>query len=274
MTHSVTYVYGIVAPPLDLAEAPPGLDGTPVTLVAEPGEGLGDVAALVTRLDAATYSEEHLERATADVAWLGSRAEEHDRVLTWASDHTAGRVAPLPMFSLFRDGDSVRAMLRGRAPALRRTLARLSAGREYQVRLHRIDQSLRESLTTFSPRIAALEAAAKRAAPGQRYLLERKLDLECRAEMRRVGQEVAQRVHAALASVALETTTDPLPRRGADVEGTLLSSTAVLVRHADIVELQRIVTTFVDELEGRGFHVAFTGPWPPYHFAGSAVADA
>jgi hypothetical protein len=75
----------------------------------------GDIAALVSGLEAERYGAEPLERATANVAWLGARATEHDRVLTWASDRASGAVVPLPIFSLFRDEGSVRAMLRDRA---------------------------------------------------------------------------------------------------------------------------------------------------------------
>jgi hypothetical protein len=160
MTDSITYVYGIVAPSLVLRGVPPGLEDSPVSLVVE-----GEVAALVTHLDTARYEPESLERATAEVAWLGPRAMAHDRVLTWASDHASGAVVPLPMFSLFRDDAGVRTMLRQRSEELSGILALVGAGREFAVRLYRLDATLRESLGSLSPAVAALQAEAERASP-------------------------------------------------------------------------------------------------------------
>jgi hypothetical protein len=127
MTESFWYVYGIAPASLDLARAPEGIDERAVTLVVD-----GELAAIASVVDE-SYAPDAIERATADVAWVGPRAVAHDRVLTWASDRAP--VAPLPMFSLFRDEASVRATLARRALELRDALARVGRGREYALRL-------------------------------------------------------------------------------------------------------------------------------------------
>ena len=166
-------------------------------------------------------------------------------------------------------------MLRQRSEELSGILALVGAGREFAVRLYRLDATLRESLGSLSPAVAALQAEAERASPGQRYLLERKLEAERKSEVRRVGQEVARQVHERLSAVALGSASDPLPQGvSADAAGTLLASTALLVAHERIDELRRTVTELVAEYGGRGFRLDFTGPWPPYHFARREDADA
>lgn len=266
---TLCYVYGITERSVAASEMgtlPGGLESAPVTLVAE-----GEVTALVSTLSAAHYEAEPLERATADVGWVGPRAVDHDRVLTWASDLTGGGVVPLPMFSLFRDETSVRAMLRQRALELATALARVRRGREYAVRLYRIDAELRGALAELSARIAELERDAERASPGQRYLIERKVEVERKNEGKRVGHEVARRVQQELAAAALESVVDPLPAgTSASAPGTLLSSASYLVRHEGIEQFQRAVTALMQEFHGRGFHLDFSGPWPPYHFARGA----
>ena len=52
-TEQIEYVYGIVPAAFDAAGSPAGLDGRPVRKVVE-----GDVAALVSSLDAAEYGSE------------------------------------------------------------------------------------------------------------------------------------------------------------------------------------------------------------------------
>src|SRR5919199_5184714 len=170
MSDAIYYVYGVTPPAPDLTQAPDGLDGAAVALETE-----GDLGALVSRLDPAAYAPAEVEARTSDVEWLGPRAAVHDRVLTWGSDQAP--VAPFPMFSaMFRDAAGVRKMLRDRGAELRGALEVAARGREYGVRLYRDERALLEAVSTLSPRIAELERAAAAASPGQRYLLERKLE--------------------------------------------------------------------------------------------------
>ena len=84
----------------------------------------------------------------------------HDRVLTWARD--LGPVVPLPMFSLFSGRPAVCAMLRDREVELVATLGRLAEGREYALRVYRVDSELLSAISNLSPRLAELAATAGR----------------------------------------------------------------------------------------------------------------
>jgi hypothetical protein len=257
------YVYGVVPSSFDVAGAPEGVEDGAVTLVGD-----GDLAALVTAVDAEAYDAPRLEAATADVAWLGARAAAHDRVLTWASDR--GAVVPLPIFSLFVDPSRVAAMLAERAETLRDALGRVGAGREYLLRVYRHDDRLVEHLGALSPRVAALEREAAAASPGQRYLLTKKLDAERKLELRRVALDVARAVHAAAAAAALASAVDPVAAR-ADAApaaaGTLVLQAAYLVAPASLDAFRRAITDAESTYGAHGFRLEFTGPWPAYHFA-------
>ena len=274
MPDEICYVYGVVAPELDLAGAPPGIDGAGVRLERE-----GSLAALVSPLDAASYPEETLEERTGDLEWLAPRATAHDAVLTWASDR--GAVAPLPLLSLFRGAAGVQAMLRRRADELEGALRRAAAGREYHLRVFRLDERLGAHLGKLSPRIGELESAIASAAPGQRYLLGRKLDEERRAEMRRVGVEVAREIHRALRECAAAAALDPLPRQSGGAgdgdarrhAGAAVLNAAYLVRHDAIDDFRAELTRIIERREPEGFHFEFTGPWPVYHFVRDEARD-
>lgn len=260
MAERVCYVYGVVPPTFDVSGAPAGIDEMDVALEQE-----GSVAALVSRPEAAAYEASVVETLTADLDWLAPRAAAHDRVLTWASDR--GPVAPFPLLSLFRDEAGVRAMLRSRRGELTRALERAAAGREYQLRVFRLDALLAEHLRELSPHIAEMEDAAARATPGQRYLLGRKLEEERRAELRRVAAEVAQEVHATLRATALDTATDSLPRQLADGNGgAAVLNAAYLVADDRLADFRAALTQLIARREPAGFRFEFTGPWPVYHF--------
>lgn len=265
MAPSIWYVYGIVpagggAPPA--SSLPPGIDDGAVVL-----EESGNLAALVSVLDGTTYGPAALETSSGDVAWLSPRAMAHDRVLTWASDR--GAVVPLPMFSMFSGKDAVRSMLRDRAEQVAATLARVGRNREYALRAYRVDAELLAVIASLSPRLGEMSAAAAAASPGQRYLLERKLDAEKKTEMRAVTMRIVDDIMAALSGHAAAVVRSPIPRAvdgDAASRGTMVLNAAFLVSPEALEGFQRTLTSLVEREGAHGFRFDFTGPWPPYHF--------
>src|SRR3954467_7655304 len=143
-TQSIWYVYGIVPEKAAMSSPPAGLDDARVAIDRHAG-----VAALVSVLDGESYGPDAIEASSADVEWLSPRAIAHDRVLTWASDH--GAVIPFPMFSLFSGADAVHDMLGDRSAQLGAALARVGRGREYALRVYRVDAELLAAVTSLSP---------------------------------------------------------------------------------------------------------------------------
>jgi len=265
----VWYVYGVVPASFSTATAPAGLDDAPVQLR---GSDDGGPAALVSVLDGDRYAPVALEATSGDVEWLSPRAIAHDRVLTWASD--SGAVVPLPMFSLFSSGDAVRTMLRDRGDELSLALVRLSAGREYALRVYRVDSELLGAITALSPRLAEIAEAAAAATPGQRYLLERKLSTEKKSEMRIVTQGLVDEIVRELASLALAHVRSPIPKlTDADgvTRGVLVLNAAFFVAADRLEDFQRTLTALVEQHDANGLRFDFTGPWPPYHFVGNGT---
>ena len=268
----VWYVYGVVPASLSSATAPAGLDDAEVRLERSDG---GGPAALVSVLDGERYAPGALETTSGEVEWVSPRAVAHDRVLTWASDK--GAVVPLPMFSLFSGADAVRTMLRDRSPELATTLERLARGREYALRVYRVDSELLGAMTELSPRLAGIAASAAAASPGQRYLLERKLDTEKKAELRAVTQGLVDEIVSELAPRALSHVRSPIPRlAGADgaARGVLVLNAAFFVAPEGLEAFQGTLTALVERHGANGLRFDFTGPWPPYHFATEADRGA
>jgi hypothetical protein len=265
---SLWYVYGVVPANFAPASAPDGLDDANVSVAAAQND---NVAALVSRLDHPDYEPATLEERSGDVEWLSPRAMAHDRVLTWASDR--GAVIPFPMFSLFSGERAVQDMLRDRAEQLTATLEKIGASREYALRVYRVDAELLAAVPELSPRIKQLAATAAAASPGQRYLLERKLDGEKRSELRTVTQQVVEDVVDQLRASARAVQRSPIPRvsDAESTRGTMVLNAAFLVAPALLTDFQRTLTKLVNDRERQGFRFDFTGPWPPYHFVNEPV---
>lgn len=260
MPDRVLYSYAVTPAALDADAAPAGIDDAAVRLVVE-----GDVAALVSSVEASAYAPDRVELLTEEVGWVAPRASAHDAVVTWAGDR--GPVLPLPIFTLFHDESRVRQMLRERMAELRATLDRVGAGEEYGLRIFRVDDVLSRHVASLSPTVESLERQAREASPGQRYLLQRKLEAERRNEARRIASDVARASFQALAPLSLEAVREPLPAKGRDDSpGVAVLNAFFLVRRGALAPFQQSLTAIVREHEPHGFRFDFTGPWPPYHF--------
>jgi hypothetical protein len=225
------------------------------------------VSALATSVGADDYSPERVESLTADVDWVSQRAMAHDRVLTWASD--AGPVIPFPMWTLFRDARAVKAMLAKRLDELTETFTRVGHGREFIVRVYVQSGALKDHLGQHSAELSALEAEAAKATPGQRYLLQRKIENVRRDAGRNVASQAATEIHDGLRAQSMETVREQPVNSGAPREqGRAILNASFLVQPARVVEFQRALTAMVNKYEPSGFKFDFTGPWPPYHFVG------
>lgn len=258
-TPQLLYVYGVVRAGFAAADAPSGMEGAPVETLIE-----GDIAALLSRVPRAGYAPAVLERQSGDVQWLTPRAEAHDRVLSWAQE--LGGVLPLAMFSLWGSEEAVRTMLRERTPEMTRTFSRVAGADEFGLRVHRRDADLLRSLHEVDPAIATLRAAADAAAPGQRYLLERKIAEQGKAALRAAGQRMAQAIFDALRPLARDAVARPVGSAAGAAEATIVLNGAFLVERARLDAFRAAVATQVAAHEPRGLSFTFTGPWPPYNF--------
>lgn len=262
MIERLCYVYGVVPASVHPSTAPKGIEKGTVDLIPN-----GEYAALATSVSAADYSPARVEALTADVDWVSERATAHDRVLTWASDNSP--VIPFPMWTLFRDAKAVKAMLGKRMDELRRTFGRLGSGREFIVRIYVQPGALKDSLDVHVSELRQLEEEAARAAPGQKYLLQRKIEGMRRDASRDVASKAAVEIFDSLKSCSMETVREQPVNSGAPREqGRAILNASFLVDPSRLVEFQRALTGMVEKYEASGFKFDFTGPWPPYHFVG------
>jgi hypothetical protein len=262
MIERLCYVYGVIGSSLETAAAPNGIDGGQVNLISK-----GPVSALATSVGADDYSPERVESLTADVDWVSQRATAHDRVLTWASDNAP--VIPFPMWTLFRDSKAVEAMLAKRMSELQHTFERIADGREFVVRVYVQPGVLRDHIGDHTTEIGSLEAEAARATPGQKYLLQRKIENLRKDAGRDIAARAASEIHDALKSESMETVREQPINSGAPREqGRAILNASFLVKPGRVVRFQEALTAVVHKYEPTGFRFDFTGPWPPYHFVG------
>jgi hypothetical protein len=262
------YVYGVgrtaeLSPLVDEG-APEAIEtDAPLELIAE-----GELAAVVSRVPLADYGEEALPARLADAAWTATRALRHER----AVEHFARRaaVAPLRFGTIYLRRESVARMLAERGASLREVLARLAGREEWGVNLYVERAVLRGEVERVSPRLRELAERAAASAPGQAYLLRKKIeaarDDETRAETRRTAAEVERRLAAAsAASARLRVIKDE-----ANEQGEVAARLAFLVAADGFDQFRGEAERLAEEYAPLGFRLELTGPWPAYNFVAAS----
>lgn len=230
-----------------------GVAGGPVRTVASEG-----LAAVVGPVPAADFEEEPLRARLEDLSWLEATARAHQEVVDAAA--ALGAVLPLRLATVYRDEDGVRRMLREGRERLAATLERLQGRIEWGVKVYAL------------PDEAAAAPAATGAAPrsGREYLLRRRRARQSQDEAWRQADEVARRLHQALAGCAEAARLHP-PQDGrlAPAPGRNVLNGAYLVPR----EEAEAFAARVGDVTAPGVRVELTGPWAPYSFAGELAAE-
>ncbi|HSJ06920.1 MAG TPA: GvpL/GvpF family gas vesicle protein [Longimicrobiales bacterium] len=255
----VIYLYGFApatapVPPAALA----GIGGGAVELIDADG-----VRAIVTRLPSSEYGGDIIEGRLDDLAWVGEQGLGHERVVLWFVDQTD--VLPARLFSLYADEAALLAALVGRADHLRSELERLAGRREWNLKAAYDSAELGRHGAEVSEELRRMDADIDAAAPGRRYLLERKradvLKREVGASARRLANDLLDGLRPMAEAVHVL----PLPAAGAQ-EGTVVLAAALLVHRDAEAGLRAEADRRIEALEALGMRVSFSGPWAPYRF--------
>ncbi|HEX8117872.1 MAG TPA: GvpL/GvpF family gas vesicle protein [Pyrinomonadaceae bacterium] len=231
-------------------------------LEAVEAEGL---AAVVSAVPLEAYGEGALDARLSDATWTATRALRHERV----AEHFARRAAvvPLRFGAIYLKREGVELMLGERAAQFRGVLARLEGREEWGVNVYVERARLRDEVTRLSARLREMAERADASAPGQAYLLRKKIDglrdEEARAETRRVAREVEEILKEACdGAVRLRVLKDE-----ATEQGELAARLAFLVPREAFDAFRVAAEQLAERYTPLGFRFELTGPWPAYNFA-------
>jgi len=227
--------------------------------------GAGALAAVVSAVPLADYGEAALEARMKDAAWTATRAMRHERAVEFFARRAS--VVPLRFGTIYLTRERVAAMLDERGAELTSILGRLRGREEWGVNVYFDRARLKETVVELSPRLRELAGQASAAAPGQAYLLRKKIDAmrtdEARAEVRRVAGEV----ETALASAAVGAARLRVLKDEAGEHGDVAAKLAFLVGREGFAEFRDAAEAVARKYERAGFRLELTGPWPAYNFA-------
>jgi hypothetical protein len=219
------------------------------------------LAAIASAVPLEEFDKEAMEEQLEDLDRLAALARTHERVLDDAL--RLGPVVPMRIATIYESTDRVREMLEREQRSLIDALSRLSGTAEWGVKAY----------LGARDEAPAKPAAAGSPASGMDYLTRKRDRRDAVDAARRAIDASVEQIHGRLSEHALDAVFCPAqdPRLTGE-EREMVLNAAYLVPEARTEEFRALVGTLSRRHAQEGIALELTGPWPAYHFAGSAAA--
>ncbi|MBY8882228.1 GvpL/GvpF family gas vesicle protein [Actinacidiphila acidipaludis] len=267
--NDLVWIYAVTTGP-----GPPeaaGLSGVAAEPVrAVEGEGGGEgLTAVVGTVPAADFAEDPLKDHLEDLRWLEAAARAHHEVIDTVFRH--GDTVPLQFATVYRDDDSVRAVLRERSADFTGALARVHGQEEWGVKAYMDPGGGPEAsggpAPSGGPGGGAAGASGADSRPGTAYLLRRRAQRDDREQAFQRARGRAEDVRGVLESLATRGVAHPPqdPKLAA-YQGWMILNDSFLVERDRAEEFAAAVTSCAEDFPE--VELELSGPWPPYSFVG------
>jgi hypothetical protein len=223
---------------------------------------LPDLGAVISHVSASEFSQERVDQSLQDLAWVAEQGIAHERVVAFFVDHA--QILPASLFTLYSSDNALRSSVTAQHDAILAELRRLADVREWNLKISYDAGVLSAELNRFSAAVQRIDSEIVAAAPGRKFLLEKKRAELVKTEVVRAARAQAERVQGAVAPLCAETRTLPLPQ-SKDALPVVLHSALLVARDREEAVVQQLEQERA-ALGDSGLTLAFSGPWAPYRF--------
>lgn len=242
------YLYGIVAAGESVDIGSVGLDGALVYTIP-----CRDIAAVVHDCDAKAYSSDDKEVVKA---WIIS----HQAVVEMAWERF-GTIAPVAFDTIIKDERNVlKVWLSANYESLSSELKRLKGMAEYGVQVSWDVKKISEDVIGRDDGLVRLQNDIQSASEGISYLYKKKMEQALKARLDEKAKSTFGSIHDAIKAVVADVVVEKI--KAAPEGRQMIMNVSCLLPRADEQRLGKLL----DGINGDGYEVRFTGPWPPYSF--------
>ena len=214
----------------------------------------GSLSAIVGTVGLAEFGAEPLQRACSDPVWLERTARSHHRIV--ADIASRAPAVPFRFATLYLGDDRVRAFVGQRRGALQDLLRQVAGRAEWGVKAY------------WQQSEAAASSPAPAARSGTAYLMQRRRQLTSRADAWSESVAHAEKIHQALARLAVAAVRHPISEEAARSEfGYVVLNASYLV---DDARQEQFAGTARALARAGGSRAELTGPWAAYSFTSLA----
>lgn len=224
----------------------------------------GALAALVSPVARATYSEESLAEHLTDAAWTAIRAMRHETVLEFVARRTT--TIPLRFGTIYLERSGIEQMLTEKGGDLKKIIEQLRGREEWGVNVYVDRAVLLSSITSVSPVLREMVQRAEQSSPGQSYLLLKKIEGLKSDEARAAVNRIADEIEATLREESDDARRLRILKVETTEHGELKAKFAFLVKRAEFDQFRDAAERLAQDHQAAGVRLELTGPWPVYNF--------
>lgn len=196
---------------------------------------------------------------------MATQGVSHERVVAWFVDHA--QIVPVPLFTLYSSEEALRAEVANRSEAIVSRMKRLAGLREWDLKIAYRPAEVEAHAAELSPEIATLDRQIAVAAPGRRFLLEKKRSDMLKSEVTRAASRAANDLIDLVRPHVRDVKLAPLAAEAGDLP--VITNAALLVAADAEQSVRDLVRARADDLRAHGIEVIYSGPWAPYRFVDS-----
>ncbi|MBD1380169.1 GvpL/GvpF family gas vesicle protein [Metabacillus arenae] len=227
---------------------------------------IGEITAVVSRLDPNSYSEDQIKQKVNQMEWLHEKAFHHHEILMMLNKNYT--LIPTKFCTIYSSLDSLQQTIKSKKSKIIELLQSLKGKQEWNMKIYCDDNQLRDSFRKNNPKIAAKREEISELPPGRQYFEKRKLnqliDRELEMEKNRICEQIHEELKAFCIDSSIKKTWDK------DVLGRKeqMCWNSVYLLTADHLQsfMDKVRKTSHSIIDA-GWKMEPTGPWPAYHFA-------
>jgi 2-hydroxy-3-keto-5-methylthiopentenyl-1-phosphate phosphatase len=259
------YLYGII--PASGSDAPPlpsfkGLDEES-DVYSLP---FGNIAAVISELDANDFNEQELEKKTNDAKWLHEKAFHHHEALMQLYQNYP--VIPMKFCTIYSGKENLQKTIETHQPKMVELLESIEDKEEWMLKIYCDSNKIKENVASFNHTVEAKKAEVANMSPGRQYLEKRKLNQLIDQEAEKEKNNFSKTIHQKLVDHSINTEVKKNWNR--DVTGRqeeMCWNSVYLVEKSKVEDFLSVIKSLQKEWEAKGWYFEATGPWPSYHFA-------
>jgi hypothetical protein len=258
------YVYGVTKAekqnPLEISSIT-GIDQQSITL-----KKVKDIAALITPVNAYSFSQSQIDLQLKDAEWLKEKAFHHHQLIATLDENFT--IVPMPFCTIFQNEESLENVLTKQHDTLLEKLLAMQGKKEWNVKLFCLSEKALSYVFDHNPAVMELREKLPSMPKGKQFLMKKKLEQlissEFELEQSRWWGEVMEQLTPIVTDASVR------QNWGKDVT----ERKDEMITNCDFLVDQNKIDQFLNKIEeieqrfkalGCTFHV--TGPWPPYHFS-------
>lgn len=258
------YLYGIT-----MAKEQNQLDTSSVTGIDQQSltlKKIKDITAVITHVDAQTFSQAQIELQLKDAEWLKEKAFHHHQLIAQINDNLT--ILPMPLCTIFQSEENLISVLSEQYDALLEKLLAIQGKKEWNIKLFCLREKALAYVLDNNPTITELRAKLPSMPKGKQFLMKKKLEQlissEFELEQSQWWNEIMEHLNPIVSEAGLR------QNWGKDVterKDDMIANCDFLVDQNNTEPFLNKIMEIEKKFETLGctFHV--TGPWPPYHFS-------